>query len=148
MGALWELSGSSLGALYELVAVVGIQFTPLQKVMITYSMTNILVKEPQEVLCLVICRFWFLRITCPSLCIDINLLTAITWWKTSIFIVICIDMKHMNHYFITITEPFPCLYWMKLTLKLPVVSRLDMYRKKVLLYRTMVLMARLTKVRH
>jgi hypothetical protein len=29
----------------------------LQKVMITYSMTNILVKEPQEVFCLVICRF-------------------------------------------------------------------------------------------
>ncbi len=29
----------------------------------------------------------------------------------------------------------------------PVVGRLDMYRTKVLLYRTMVLMARLTKVR-
>ena len=95
-----------------------VQFTPLQKVMITYSMTNIPVKEPQEVFCLVICRFWFLRITCPSPCIDINLSTAITWWKPSIFIVICIDMKHINHYFISITEPFPCLYWIKLTLKL------------------------------
>jgi len=64
-----------------------IQFTPLQKVMITYSMTNILVKEPQEVFCLVICRFWILRITCPSPCIDINFSTAITCWRPSIFIV-------------------------------------------------------------
>ncbi len=93
-------------------------FTPLQEVMITYSMTNILVKEPQEVFCLVICRLWILRTTCPYHCIDIIFSTAITWWKPSIFIVICIDMKHINHYFISINEPFPCLYWMKLTLKL------------------------------
>ena len=86
--------------------------------MIAYSMTNILYKEPQEMFCLVICRFWILRVTCPSPCIDINLSTAVTCWKPSIFIVICIDVKHINHYFISITEPFPCLYWIKLTLKL------------------------------
>ncbi len=95
-----------------------IHFTQLQKVIITYSMTNILVKEPQVVFCLVICRFWILRITCPSPCIDIFFSTVITWWKPSIFLVICIDMKHINHCFISITESFPCLYWMKLTLKL------------------------------
>ncbi len=39
-----------------------------------------------------------------------------------------------------------CLF-AKLLVFAPVVGRLDMYRTKVLLYRTMVLMARLTKVR-
>ncbi len=33
------------------------QFTQLQKVMITYSMTYILVNKPKKVFCLVICRF-------------------------------------------------------------------------------------------
>jgi hypothetical protein len=35
--------------------------------------------------------------------------TVITWWKPTIFLAICIDLKHIDHYLISITEPFPCL---------------------------------------
>ncbi len=91
-----------------------------------------------------------------------------------------VRLSSIDKHIISVTEPFPCLYWIKLTLKRSnscmkfalseqnlsfmiasiiasqydfpstptgVVGRLDMYRTKVLLYRTMVLLARPTKVR-
>ena len=54
-----------------------IQFTQMQKVMIIYSMTNILVKELQEVFCLVMG---------PRGAIHINLQVpggAFFWWDLS-----------------------------------------------------------------
>ncbi len=89
-----------------------ILFTQLWKDMITFNTTYKLVNEPQEVFCLVISRFWILRITCPCPCIDINLPTVITWWTQSNCLVICLLWNTFTIYLVSVAEQFSSLYWL------------------------------------
>ncbi len=94
------------------ISLCPIWLTTLQKDMITYSTTDILVNELQEVFGLVIWWSWILRTTCPCPCIDINLPAVISWWTPSNCLVICILWNTFTHYLVSATEQFPCLSYL------------------------------------